>query len=217
MDLLFSILLIIHIVGGTIGLIVGIFAMILRKGDGRHMKIGKVFFVAMMAAGISSLILSVIKSGYFLFIVGIFTIYLVGSGQYYILKHRGSRNKLLEKAIVVVMYIIGGVFLVFGSWLLLQSIFIGLVLLIFGFIVLLFVRQDLKNFREEVEVKNFALIAHLQRMTGGFIAALTAFLVVNSKYIPAFLPGFLFWIIPTIIFTPLINKWSKRYSVRINS
>jgi uncharacterized membrane protein YbaN (DUF454 family) len=51
-------------------------------------------------------------------------------------------------------------------------------------------------------------------MTGGFIAALTAFLVVNAKYFPEQIPGFVYWLLPTIIFTPLIITWSSKYEVK---
>jgi uncharacterized membrane protein YbaN (DUF454 family) len=50
-------------------------------------------------------------------------------------------------------------------------------------------------------------------MTGAFIASATAFLVVNAKYFPDIIPGFVYWLLPTIIFTPLIVKWSKKYQI----
>ncbi|HJW67929.1 MAG TPA: hypothetical protein VJ829_01095 [Candidatus Binatia bacterium] len=50
------------------------------------------------------------------------------------------------------------------------------------------------------------IIAHLARMLGGAIAALTAFTVVNVHAEPAFIP----WLAPTVLLTPLIFYWAAR-------
>jgi hypothetical protein len=101
-----------------------------------------------------------------------------------------------------------------GILLVLKSNLFGLVFITFGSLSLLFVSQDFKNYTNKTMVKNYWLIGHLQRMIGCFIAALTAFLVVNAKYLPEQIPGFLYWLLPTIILTPLIVKWSRKYEVK---
>lgn len=45
----------------------------------------------------------------------------------------------------------------------------------------------------------------------GYIAALTAFIVVNKSGLPGNLPEYIYWLIPTFILTPLIIYWSKPY------
>jgi hypothetical protein len=62
--------------------------------------------------------------------------------------------------------------------------------------------------------KNYWLLAHLQRMTGGYIAATTAFLVVNAQYSPVVLPSVVVWLLPTVILTPLTIAFSKKYKVK---
>ena len=51
-------------------------------------------------------------------------------------------------------------------------------------------------------------------MTGAFIAALTAFLVVNANYLPEQSPEILYWLLPTIVFTPLIIIWRRKFEVK---
>jgi len=87
----------------------------------------------------------------------------------------------------------------------------------FGLLGLLFVRQDFQNYRGKAKAKNYWLLAHLQRMTGAFIAALTAFLVVNAQHLPNQIPGFIYWLLPTLIFTPLIISWSRKREKNLQS
>lgn len=91
-----------------------------------------------------------------------------------------------------------------------------LVFVTFGSLGLLFVRQDFLNFTNKISIKNFWLIGHLQRMTGAFISSMTAFLVINAKYFPDTITRFVYWLLPTIVFTPLIVKWSKKYQLNVS-
>jgi len=217
MDTIFQIFLILHIVGGAVGLLTGLVNVIRKKGDKNHVRIGKLFFFSMLTAGLSSLVLSVLNPNYFLFMVGVFTLYMVGTGNRYIqikIRHQNNQPKRLDWAISITMLTAGVVFICLGTYSLINANSFGLVFVTFGLVGLLFVRQDFKNYTGRAEAKNFWLIAHLQRMMGGFIAALTAFLVVNAGHLPSQIPGFLYWLLPTIIFTPLIVSWSRKYEVK---
>ena len=58
--------------------------MILPKGGKRHQKIGRLFVTGMMLTGGSALFMAQIKPNPFLFIIGVFTIYLVGTADRYL-------------------------------------------------------------------------------------------------------------------------------------
>ena len=94
-----------------------------------------------------------------------------------------------------------------------KSNYFGLVFIVFGYLGLSFVKTDFNHFKGKFKSKNYWLLAHLQRMIGGYIASLTAFLVVNVAYLPQ-VPAFVFWLLPTLIFLPLILKWSRMYEVK---
>lgn len=215
----FKIFLIIHIAGGSAGLIAGLINIIQNKGGKRHKLIGRVFYFSMLMAGFSSLVLSCLHPNYFLFMVGLFTLYMVGSGQRY-LKHEKIETQGIDKidwVISTIMLIVGLLFAGLGIWTLVKTNLFGLVFLAFGSLGLLFVLQDFLNFNKKSSIKNYWLVGHLQRMTGAFIASITAFLVVNNKYFPDSIPGFVYWLLPTITLTPLIVKWSKKYQVKIST
>ncbi len=209
----FKIFLIVHIAGGSIGLLTGLFNIIQKKGGKKHKLIGRVFYFSMLMAGLSSLVLSCLKPNYFLFMVGLFTLYMVVSGQRYLNYSQQERQEIekIDWVISIIMLLSGLLFIGLGTWSIVKLNLFGLVFVTFGTLGLLFVWQDFLNFNKKNSTKNHWLIGHLQRMTGAFIASITAFLVVNAKYFPDSIPGFVYWILPTIIFTPLIIKWSNKY------
>ena len=216
MDTLFNIILILHIIGGGVGLVTGTINLIRKKGDKNHKLVGKVFVYGMLTAGVSSLTLSIMHPNYFLFIVGIFTIYLVATANRYLyLKMLGHNQKpmLGDWAITICMLLVGVLFVGLGIKHLLESNNFGIVFIVFGLLGLRFVRTDFNNYNGKTTAKNYWLLAHLQRMTGAYIASATAFLVVNAKYSPIQLPSVLFWLLPTIVLFPLIVSWSRKYKI----
>ncbi len=217
MDILFNTLLTLHIIGGATGLIAGSLNIARKKGDKNHQLTGKVFTYSMLTSGFSALLLALLHPNYFLFIVGIFTIYMVGSGHRYLyLKLLAQEQKpaLIDWALTIGMLVFGLGFLGVGAYHLIKGNNFGLVFLVFGFLGLRFVQADMGNYRGKPKEKNYWLLAHLQRMTGAYIAATTAFLVVNMKYLPDVIPGIVFWLLPTVIVTPLIVRWSRQYRVK---
>lgn len=217
MEQLFKGLLALHIIGGATGLISGMFNMIATKGTSTHKLVGKIFTLSMLTAGLSSLVMSVMHPNHFLFMVGIFTVYMVVTGNRYLhLKSLSSNQKpkTIDWFMTIAMLMAGILFIGLGVLLLLKSKTFGLVFITFGLLGLQFVRHDFINYRGHSGILNYWLSEHLQRMTGAFIASFTAFLVVNAKYFPAFIPGFIYWLLPTFILTPLIIKWSRKYEVK---
>ncbi|MDX5346239.1 MAG: hypothetical protein LPK19_03245, partial [Hymenobacteraceae bacterium] len=55
------------------------------------------------------------------------------------------------------------------------------------------------------------LLRHISRMGGAFIATVTAFVVVNVHVEPAFIP----WLLPTVVFTPLIAYHSRKIKLQL--
>lgn len=168
----------------------------------------------MQTAGCSSLVLACLHPNHFLFMVGVFTLYIVNTGQRYLYYHKQPNTVTVKwiNRVISVLVLLAGIFLLgIGIETLLNPNLFGLVYITFGSLGLSLVWQDFKNYTHRTDVKNYWLTGHLQRMTGGFIAALTAFLVVNAGYFPEQIPDFVYWLLPTAILTPLITKWSRHY------
>ena len=204
---LFQILLIIHIIGGSLSLLTGIYQLVARKGTRKHKRIGRIFYYSMLVAAIVALPMSYIHPNYFLFLIGFFTIYMLLTGTR-LLRIRAPKDvKLIDWLLTVGISLFALFFISIGIRNLLNGNSFGIVFIVFGALGLLFSYQDYTNFRGRSGIQNFYLTTHLQRMTGSYIASSTAFLVVNNH----FLPAVLVWLLPTIIIVPFIIHWSKKY------
>jgi uncharacterized membrane protein len=210
----YKLFLIVHIFAGSIGLIAGTIVVCAKKGNDFHRFIGNVFFYSMLFAGVSAFVLSILKSTVFLFIVGVFTVYMVLTGKSYLYykKNKSSKIRSVDKLVFLIMSLTVIAFVLFGIKLLLEKKAFAMVFFVFAFISYRFLQTDYKFSRSDSANRKDSVAIHLQRMMGAYIASTTAFLVVNVKYIPFEIPGFIWWLLPTVIFTPLIVKWSKKYS-----
>jgi uncharacterized membrane protein len=216
MDKLHAGLLVLHIIAGSIGLLSGTINLIGRKGGIRHKLVGKIFTWAMLTAGFSAIGLAIINPSPFLVIIGIFTIYMVATGYRYIrLRKAGGivNVGLIDWTLCVGMALIGIIFLVQGTMQVFKGHSFGSVYLVFGVVSLFFVKSDVVGFRGGSRFINFWQTAHLQRMIGAYIASLTAFLVVNYSYFPEVIPGWVFWLLPSALLTPLIIFWSNKFGI----
>jgi uncharacterized membrane protein len=218
MDLLFKILLAFHILGGTVGLTCGLINIIRKKGDKTHKLVGKGFLFGMLTAGFMSFALSILHPNAFLFMVGVLTIFLVGTGQRYLsLKGLadGQKPLLVDWALSSMMLVAGVVFVFLGAkYVLFEGSNFGIVFIVFGTLGLRNVYKDFHYYRGIVDVKNYWLLQHIGRMSGGFIASVTAVLVVNAKYF-TFIPYPILWLLPTMLILPLVASWVKKYKVKL--
>ena len=209
MSLFYQILLFLHIAAGSLSLLTGGLNMILPKGGKRHQKIGRLFVTGMMLTGGSALFMTQIKPNPFLFIIGIFTIYLVGTADRYI---KSSKNKplLIDWVYTLGMFVFGSIFIIWGIITVAKADAMGAVMLVFGSIGLYSVYQDFNHYKREVAQRNYRLFTHIGRMVGGFTATVTAVLVVNAQYIPLAVPAYAYWLAPTLLFTPFSMYWIKQ-------
>ena len=100
----------------------------------------------MLLTGVSALIMAQIKPNPFLFVVGVFTIYLVGTADRYI-QPVLKKPTLIDKTYTIGMLISSSIFILWGISAAIQSNTMGWVMLTFGGIGLFSVFQDFKNYR----------------------------------------------------------------------
>lgn len=201
---MFHAILYLHIAAGTGALIAGTVAMIAAKGFRIHRLSGKVFLVSMITTAISAIGLSIMHSSNFLLAIGLFALYLVISGWNWAQNAPPHFRKRITQTIGL-LGIGFATFMLFRA--LIQEGTQGSILGIFGGIMLVLAISDFTIPKTKVSY----VPRHAGRMGGAYIAAATAFLVVNVD----FLPALVVWLGPTvmgsILISVLITKWIRRY------
>ena len=201
-ELLFTIVLIIHIVSGSICLIMGLGAIVSKKGKRRHILSGRIFYYSMNTVSGSAVVMSLIKSNEFLLMIGVFSFYLNFMG------YRSVKNKSLKPS--VADWVVVGLGLTNGVAMILSG---NIVLMFFSGLSIFLILGDLKTFvlvlRGKELLKTEWLVHHIGRMIGAYIATSTAFLVVNINNVQ---PAWLFWILPTVLGAPLIAYYTKKFA-----
>ncbi len=82
---------------------------------------------------------------------------------------------------------------------------INIILFVFGIISIVFGIIDLFIFRNPKTAKTNWLQIHLSKMISGYVAAVTAFVVVNQ-----FIPGVWAWFTPGIFGTAYLMYWLNK-------
>ena len=202
MDILQTLILWVHIIAGYMALLFGTSVMIMRKGNSKHVRAGTVFFYCMVCVGISSVVLSLMIDSQFLLHIGIFAFFLSFGGW------RSSRDRSLRPGILDILNLIAG--LINGIVMLWTG---HIILMVFGGISSLLVLQDLHLYYlliiKKVKAGNRWLARHIGMMTGAYISAFTAFLIVNIQFEG---PAWILWLTPTFVFVPLMQYWTYRYT-----
>jgi len=207
-------LMIAHIAGGTLSLISGILPMVVTKGNNIHRLFGKLFFFGMTVVFLTGFTVSIIKNIPFLLLISIFSYYLVANGyrSLYLKKlHRGQKPTVVDWLLNIVsgLFMIGMV--VFGSYLIIKgAVQMGIVSLVFGIIGTRGVITTIRNFIKQPTSKTIWIEGHIGGMVGGYIASVTAFLVINNEHYIG-LPMVVAWLLPTVMLVPFIVYWVGRY------
>lgn len=206
-----SAFLVIHIIGGATSLLSGLVAMLTQKGGRPHRLAGKVYFGGMTAVFIGAVVVAIAHRNDFLLMVGFFSYYMTVRG-YRILSlkklNKGQKFAPLDWIIISVSAIFIFTLISWGLWAWMQGSGMGIVGLVFGLIGLTFLVNDIKTFINPPIEKIHWWYTHIASMGGSYIAATTAFVVVNIQ-LPQF--QWVLWIIPSIIGGTLIGKTIRKY------
>jgi uncharacterized membrane protein len=196
-------LIYIHAAFGGIALLAGLVALIARKGKSIHKKFGLLFFYSMLMSALLALIIATLPDhkSPFLFSIGIFSAYLILTG-YRALQFKVNSVKPMDKVLSWLM-VVTGITMVLYPIVLEQKI--NIVLTVFGIIGLSLSLRDLNLYRQPEKLKRGWLKLHLGKMIGGYIAASTAFVVVNN-----FFYGIYGWFVPGIVGGIYIAYWMRK-------
>ena len=200
-----QILLPIHILAGTIALLCAALAVSSEKGKRLHVLSGRTYFWSMATIFLTAIPMSIISNNIFLFLIAIFSFYLAFAGMRFARNRKGIATIL--DWLTVYLMIFSGI----GMWILAAIYFLNtntqyIVLLVFGFLAIALGYADFKSHKNKSAIGKERISRHLTNMMGGTIAVVTAVLVVN----PPFEPEWVWWVLPTVMITPLIFWWNSK-------
>ena len=207
MELLIKIGIYIHAFFGGIALLAGFGSMIFQKGSTKHKQSGKLFSISMIISSLISLPIAWMPNheNIFLILIGIFTIYLVLSGNRILRFKTKKEASFTDKLISGSLFISAIAMLTFGILYFLQNENAGILFLFFGTIAFVLSVRDFMFFKKIDKKKVLPL--HIGKISGAYIASVTAFLVAGIKF-----QGIIYWIAPTIIGGVFILYWIKKVS-----
>jgi len=206
----------IHVLAGTLALVVAPVALLTVKGGPTHRRWGKVYFWAMAVVAATAVVVGLWKGLLFLMLVAVFSFYAALSGYRVLFRKRpdlGQRASTLD-------WTAAGIALMASAALVALGILrptptfqnLSTVAIVFGGIGLSLSGLDVWRFLSPPADKRAWWYRHMANMIGSYIAAVTAFSVVNLTPLPMTLR----WLWPTMIGTPAIAVWILYYKRRFN-
>ncbi|HEY7087307.1 MAG TPA: hypothetical protein VH518_04410 [Tepidisphaeraceae bacterium] len=207
MDKLFRSALGVHIAFGTVALIIAPLAMITVKGGRWHRRWGKIYFWSMAGVALSATVMCWLRSGLFLFLVAIFSFYLALTG-YSVLRRKkpGDKAGVIDWCAALAVLLAGVGLIVSGA--LATDPGERKVRMIFGLISLLLGAGDVRSFLRPPVRDRAWWFSHMTRFIAAYIATVTAFSVLNFR----FLPYVWRWLGPTVIGAIGIVIWRRYYA-----
>ena len=200
-------ILFVHILAGFAALGMAGVALGTVKGGRWHRRSGNGYVLSMLAVTLTTFALVAIRPNLFLFVIAIFSFYLVFTGWRAAML-RDGRPRLPDHAAGGVMALTSGGMMALGA----AGLLAGgggaqpVILLVFGSIGLTLSLSDWRDWRAGPVTGKARIARHLTRMLAGTIATITAAVVVNLDFLPALVT----WLGPTALITPLIFWWNAR-------
>jgi hypothetical protein len=210
MEQTIQVLIYIHAFFGGLGLITGMMSLFVKKGSFNHKKTGIIFSYAMIISSAISLLVARMPhhENLFLFLIGLFTIYLILSGNRALTLQSKFKTKAdwIDKLVSGAMLLTSIIMIILGISLLVQQVDHSILYVFFGVFGAFLSLRDFHTFSIFTEKKNAWLINHLARMIGAFIASVTAFLVAGLN-----IGTTVVWMLPTILGTAYILYWNRKF------
>ena len=201
-----------HIAAGAVAFICAPVALIAAKGGRTHRRWGKIYFWAMALVASTALFLSIVLPIIFLALVAVFSFYAAFSGYRILsLKRLGIADKprFIDWFAALLTLVSSSALALVGV---LRPHLVGgmsLVSVVFGLIGAYLASASIRNFVRPPKEKQFWWYFHMRGMIGSYIAAFTAFTVVNLG--PHFGNAWWVWLGPAMIGIPGSLSWQSYY------
>jgi hypothetical protein len=204
-----------HILAGFTAFFVAPVPLLTAKGGETHRRWGKIYFWAMAVVAATAMVLALWRPILFLAFIAVFSFYFAFRGYRVLSRKRplqGQGPGASDWAAAVLAFL-GSVALIVLGVVRPSPVWsqLSVVAVVFGVIGVMLAASDIWKFLHPPADKNFWWYAHMGGMIGSYIAAVSAFSVVNFH----FLPPAVRWLWPSVIGVPGIFIWIGYYQRRL--
>ncbi|TPG44043.1 hypothetical protein [Flavobacterium pectinovorum] len=207
MEATIKILIYIHAFFGGIGLITGIGSILVKKGGSLHKTMGKLFSIGMITSSLISIPICWMPKhqNIFLFLIGLFTIYLVISGNRALSFKRKTKADFTDKLISGSMLFFSVIMISIGLYCQINGVENGILFTFFGGFGFYMTVKDFIFFKNLSVSNKDWLSKHIGKMIGALIASITAFIVAGIG-----IGNMIAWMTPSILGTFYIVYWNRK-------
>jgi hypothetical protein len=206
----------VHILAGFTAFFIAPVPLLTAKGGKTHRRWGKIYFWAMGIVASTAMVLALWRPVLFLAFIAVFSFYFAFRGYRVLSRKRpleGQGPGAIDWLGAVLAFLASVTLIVLGIvrpspvWARLS-----VVAVVFGVLGLRFSGSDIWEFMHPPADKNFWWYGHMGGMIASYIAAVSAFSVVNFY----FLPTAVRWLWPSVIGVPGIIIWTGYYKRRFS-
>jgi uncharacterized membrane protein len=200
-----------HILSGFVAFFIAPIPLLTAKGGKTHRRWGKIYFWAMAVVAVSAMILALWRPILFLAFIAVFSFYVAFRGYRALFRKnplQGQGPRAIDWMAAAMAFLGGAALIVLGIvrpspvWTQLS-----VVPIVFGILAVVLSAFDIWKFVHPPEDRKFWWYAHMGGMIGSYIAAVSAFSVVNFH----FLPTVARWLWPSAVGVPGVFIWTGYY------
>lgn len=204
-----------HIAMGAIAFICAPVALLTAKGGRNHRRWGKIYFWAMAGVAATALFLSIVLPIVFLALVAVFSFYAAFSG-YRILwlkdLNRGGKPRWMDWLAALITLVSSAALAMLGAFRPRVVGGMGTVSIVIGLLGIAVAMGSIRTFLHPPVEKQFWWYIHMRGMIASYIAAFTAFTVVNLA--PHFGNAWWVWLGPAMVGVPCSIAWQRYYRAK---
>lgn len=174
-----------------------------KKGSNFHRRVGRIYALGIATIGVTAIPMAIISGKTLLFLIALFSSYLVFSGWRFAVNRSGRPSKL--DWIAVLIMLLTAATMTIGAYIIYaEGSDMWVALAVFATIAAVLGLVDMKSHISRRTIGKKRVARHLTNMLSGTIATVTAAVVVNISTDPAWIA----WLVPTVIIVPVIIYWN---------
>lgn len=210
----YDVLRLAHLTAGIFAFVVAPLVLVSRTGSALHRRLGWLYLAPMSFAAATAAVLAAAAKGNTPFVaIGPFSLFLGISGQRALRAASGTHAARTDHAFVVMAMVGFAVMLGYAGLLATQGRWIGLPVFAFGCVGAVLAVGNARRLWRPAPVPASPAPAHLARMVSSYIAAVSAFSVVNLPTLP--LPVRVLW--PAAVGLLLLLLWRRSWTKRLHT